>query len=72
MSKIVKMQSTMPDIIINNTITTPSRIKNVFVVYNHTMKYPQGKKYASNADEKETFLPSQYDLETKSDDISSK
>lgn len=45
-----------------------TRIKNKFVVHNFIMKYPKGKKYASNTDEKETFLPSQYDLETKYDE----
>ena len=32
------------------------------------MKFPNNRKYGSNADEKETFLPKQYDLENRQEE----
>ena len=33
------------------------------------MKLPKSKKFGANADEKETYLPKQYDCEIKFDEI---
>ena len=33
------------------------------------MKYPNVKKYGSNSDERETCMPSQFDLEGKEEPI---
>lgn len=41
------------------------RITFAFLGDNGDMKYPKGKKYGSNSDEKETLLPNQYDLESR-------
>ena len=38
-------------------------IKKPIVGENLVMKFPNEKKFGSNTDEKETFLPKQYDLE---------
>ena len=43
------------------------RIKSAQVGKNLVMKFPSEKKYGSNTDEKETFLPKQYDLENRQD-----
>ena len=44
------------------------RIKRLTVGKNLVMKFPKAKKYGSNADEKETFLPEQYDLESRQEE----